>query len=52
MVMVIVWLLLGENHRLRGRQAAETTSPKLKTTPFRVQFVRVVELCKLKFHLM
>jgi hypothetical protein len=31
MVMVIVRLLLGEHHRLRGWQAVEANSPRLKT---------------------
>jgi hypothetical protein len=31
MVMVIVTLLLGENHRLRGWYAVEANSPRLKT---------------------
>src|SRR4030095_7404483 len=32
MVMVIVRLLLGENHRLRGWLAVKANSPRLKTT--------------------
>jgi hypothetical protein len=52
MVMVIVRLLLGENHRLRGWQAVKANSPGLKTIPFGVRFVRMADLCKLKFHLM
>jgi hypothetical protein len=47
-----VRLLLGENHRLRGWQAVKANSPRLKTIPFRVRFVRIADLCKLKFHLM
>jgi hypothetical protein len=39
MMMVIVRLLLGENHRLRGSQAVKANSPRLKTTPFHVRFV-------------
>jgi hypothetical protein len=52
MVMVIVRLLLGENHRLRGWQAVKANSPGLKTIPFGVRFVCMADLCKLKFHLM
>ena len=50
--MVIVRLLLGQNHRLRGWLAVTANSPRLKTIPFRVQFVRITDLCKLIFHLM
>jgi hypothetical protein len=39
MVMLIVSLFLGENHRQRGWQAVKAISPRLKTIPFRVQFV-------------
>jgi hypothetical protein len=31
MVMVIAELLLGDHHRLRGRQAVKANSPRLKT---------------------
>jgi transposase len=41
MVMVIVRLLLGENHRLQSGQAVKTNSPRLKTTPFHVRFKRI-----------
>jgi hypothetical protein len=37
MVIVIVRLLLGQNHRLRGWQAVKANSPRLKTIPFRVR---------------
>jgi hypothetical protein len=47
MVMVIVRLLLGEDHRLRGWLAVKATSPRLKTTPFHARFVRIADLCKL-----
>jgi hypothetical protein len=49
--MVIVRLHLGEHHRLRGWQAVEANSPRLKTIPFRVRFVRIADLGKLGFHL-
>jgi len=32
-------------------QADKANSPRLKTIPFRVRFVRLAGLCKLKFHL-
>jgi hypothetical protein len=35
-----VRLLLGQNHRLRGWHAVKANSPRLKTTPFHVRFVR------------
>jgi hypothetical protein len=38
MVMVIVKLLLGENHRLRDWQAVKVNSPRLKTIPSCVGF--------------
>src|SRR5262245_48539555 len=41
MMMVIVRLLLGENHRLRGWQVVKANSPRLKTILFRVRFVRI-----------
>ena len=47
MVMVIVRLLLGENHRLRGWQTVKANSPRLKTIPFGVRFFRIADLCKL-----
>jgi hypothetical protein len=50
MVMVIVKLLLGEHHRLRGWQAVEANSPGLKTIAFRVRFGRIADLGKLSFH--
>jgi hypothetical protein len=43
MVMVIVKILLGEHHRLRGWQAVKANSPRLKAIPFRVRFVRIAD---------
>jgi hypothetical protein len=37
-MMVIVTLLLAQNHRPAGWQAVKANSPKLKTIPFRVRF--------------
>ena len=48
--MVIVRLLLGENHRLRGWQTVKANSPRLKTIPFGVRFFRIADLGKLRFH--
>jgi hypothetical protein len=52
MMMVIVKLLLGKNHRLRGWQAVKASSPRLKAILFRIRFAGISDLCKLKFHLM
>ena len=45
MVMVIVMLRLGENHRLAICQGKLTFFRKLKTTPFHIRFVRIADLC-------